>query len=86
MGKIEKLLKKVLSGKSDNSIPIARLKTLLLHLGFEEREGEGSHTIFSKQGIPTLINLQEDKSGKAKNYQVRQVRKIIIKYQLFDHV
>jgi len=49
-------------------------------LGFEERI-KGSHHVFRKQGIIEKINLQCDGS-KAKTYQVRQVRDIILKYNL----
>jgi len=41
----------------------------------------GSHHVFRKQGVQELINLQRDGS-KAKAYQVRQVRSILLKYGL----
>ena len=34
--------------------------------------------MFSKEGVEELINLQR-MGGKAKSYQVRQVRQIIVK-------
>lgn len=37
--------------------------------------------MFRKEGIIEKINLQRD-GGKAKAYQVRQVRNIILKYKL----
>jgi hypothetical protein len=37
--------------------------------------------MFRKEGIVEKINLQED-DGKAKPYQVRQVRTVLIKYRL----
>jgi len=43
--------------------------------------GKGSHIIFFKEGVPEIINLQS-KGGKAKAYQVKQVRDLILKYQL----
>ncbi len=52
------------------------------HLGFTEREGKGSHRIFHREGIEDLINLQPTRDGKAKPYQVRQVRAIVKAYQL----
>jgi hypothetical protein len=52
----------------------------MLRLGFEEHT-RGSHHIFSKLSLDELINLQED-GGKAKAYQVRQVRSLIAKYEL----
>lgn len=44
---------------------------------------KGSHHIFRKSGVEEKINLQKD-GNKAKSYQVRQVRNIIIKYKLGD--
>ncbi len=42
--------------------------------------GEGHH-IFSKHGIEEIVNLQP-KGTKAKPYQVKQVRKLIVRYKL----
>ena len=56
------------------------LRQVLLHLGFEERIS-GSHHTFRKEGIVDKPNLQRD-GNKAKSYQVKQVRNIILKYRL----
>ncbi len=53
---------------------------ILTRLGFEIRV-RGSHHIFRKAGIEEKINLQKD-GAKAKPYQVRQVRNILVKYKL----
>ncbi len=53
---------------------------LLKRLGFEERI-RGSHHIFTKTEVEEILNLQA-KGLKAKSYQVKQVRNIIIKYKL----
>jgi len=44
----------------------------------------GSHRIFYKEGVEEIINIQP-KGGKAKPYQVKQVRQIISKYKLIDN-
>lgn len=80
MSKHEKLLLKILQGGSDANISFNDLCNLLKKLGFEERV-RGSHHIFRKEGIIEKINLQRDDS-KAKVYQVRQVRNLILKYNL----
>jgi hypothetical protein len=49
-------------------------------MGFEERI-RGSHHMFRRAGIVEKINLQREGS-KAKVYQVRQVRAVILKYKL----
>ena len=80
MGKYEKLIKQILSGTSDANINFEDLGSLLKKLGFEMRV-RGSHHIFRKEGIVEKINLQRE-GNKAKPYQVKQVRKVILKYQL----
>ena len=80
MGKHEKFLLKILSGTSDANIRFEHLSDLLRNLGFEERI-RGSHHIFRKEGVVEKINLQRDKD-KAKPYQVKQVRNVILKYKL----
>ena len=80
MGKYEKLLFQILRGTSDSNIAFDDLRQLLLRMGFEERR-RGSHHIFRKERIEEKINLQRD-DGKAKAYQVRQVRTVILKYKL----
>jgi hypothetical protein len=52
----------------------------LIRLGFDERI-RGSHHIFTKEGVEEILNLQP-KQGKAKAYQVKQVREMLLKYQL----
>jgi hypothetical protein len=80
VAKYDDLLARILRGSSDANIPFNDLRQLLSRLGFEERI-RGSHHIFRKAGVEEKINLQRD-DGKAKVYQVRQVRAIILKYKL----
>jgi predicted RNA binding protein YcfA (HicA-like mRNA interferase family) len=80
MSQHEKLLDKILRGASDANIPFDELCQLLQRLGFEERI-RGSHHIFRKAGVAEKVNLQRDGS-KAKIYQVRQVRNVILRYGL----
>lgn len=80
MSKLEKLLSQVIGGRNDASIAFADLRRLLLRLGFSERT-RGSHHIFTREGIEERINLQES-GAKAKPYQVKQVRAVIVKYGL----
>jgi hypothetical protein len=80
MGKYKKLINQILQGTSDANVSFDDLCQLMLRLGFDERV-KGSHHIFRKVGIEEKINLQRD-GNKAKVYQVRQVRGIILKYNL----
>jgi len=56
----------------------------LISFGFEIRI-KGSHHIFRKIDVEEKINLQKD-GNKAKPYQVRQVRNIILKYKLGEEL
>jgi len=76
----DKTLEDVLRGRADANIRFDELRGLLISLGFGERV-RGSHHVFSKEGIDDQINLQRDCS-KAKPYQVKQVRSVLIKYHL----
>ena len=80
MSKVEKTLERVLLGYSDANIDFSDLRLLLDRLGFAERI-RGSHFIFSKEEVEEIVNLQP-KGSKAKAYQVKQVRNIILKYRL----
>lgn len=80
MSQQDKLLAKILSGTSDSNISFEQLCQLLRRLGFDERI-RGSHHIYTKEGVEEILNLQP-KQGKAKAYQVKQVREVILKYQL----
>ncbi len=80
MGKYDKLLFQILRGLSDSNIGFDELCGLLEYLGFEKRT-RGSHNVFRRAGVEELINLQRDGS-KAKPYQVRQVRAVILRYRL----
>ena len=79
MGK--RALQKVLAGLSDKNIKFSELREILLDLGFAERV-KGDHHIFSKDKIVEIINIQPLRNGKAKAYQVKQVRNLILKYKL----
>lgn len=67
-------------GASDADISFAGLCTLLKWLGFDERI-KGDHHIFTKQNIEEILNLQPI-GAKAKPYQMKQVRQVILKYRL----
>ncbi|MCF8325585.1 MAG: type II toxin-antitoxin system HicA family toxin [Leadbetterella sp.] len=82
MSKFEKLLLKVVTGVSDHNISFSDLILILTTLGFEFRV-KGSHHIFFKEGVEEIINIQPN-GDKAKPYQVKQVRNLLIKYKLID--
>ena len=81
----KKVLDKILSGLADKNIRFKDMRKLLNDLGFSERI-KGDHYIFYKDGIEEIINLQPLRDGKAKAYQVKQVRRIILKYKLHGEI
>ena len=81
MSKSVKLLAAILSGRSDSNLGFEDLCYILERAGFTRRPGKGSHTIFHMAKIPEIVNIQP-LGSKAKAYQVKQVRELILKYQL----
>lgn len=81
MGQFEKLLLSVLRGTNDQNISFSDLQKLLNRLGFQCRI-KGDHFIYTKTGVDEIINIQPRQGGRAKPYQVKQVREIILKYGL----
>jgi predicted RNA binding protein YcfA (HicA-like mRNA interferase family) len=80
MPKYEKLIEKILSGRQDNNINFQDAVNLLKAFGFSERI-RSSHHIFYRQDVEEIINIQP-KDGHAKPYQIRQIRNLVVKYQL----
>ena len=80
MSSREKLLEDILRGTADANTQFTGLCQLLRSLGFRERI-RGDHHIFAKDGVEEIVNLQP-RGGKAKPYQVKQVRKVILRYRL----
>ena len=81
MPRVSKIRDKVLSANADANIAFSDLCNLLQRLGFDERI-RGDHHIFSREGVAEILNLQP-RGGKAKPYQVKQVRTVITAYRLF---
>ena len=76
------IIDKILSGSSDNKIRFEDLRKLLTSLGFNERI-KGDHHIFYMSNIIEIINIQPLQNGKAKAYQTKQIRNLIVKYKLY---
>lgn len=79
MSTTDKLITRILSGKQDNNIEFSELCKVVKSFGFIERI-KGDHHIFANPDVEEIINLQPN-GNKAKAYQVKQVRNIILKYK-----
>ena len=80
MSQMQKALASVLSGVQDKNISFSDLYNILIALGFSVRI-KGDHHIFTKADVVEIINIQPD-GNKAKPYQVKQVRNVVLKYKL----
>lgn len=80
MATLEKLFQTVMSGTQDRNIKFSDLQRILEVLGFQCRI-KGDHFIYWKNSVDEIINIQPD-GNKAKPYQVKQIRNIILKYEL----
>ena len=69
-GQGQKLLTRILSGRSDANVPFEQTRTLLNSMGFSERVA-GSHHILVREDVPERLNLQPTREGTLKRYQVR---------------
>jgi HicA toxin of bacterial toxin-antitoxin, len=81
-----KFLMRLLSGSADQTLRFEELCGLLRRLGFTERHRGGSHRIFTRDGVVEILNLQPRSGGAAKPYQVKQVRDLILRYQLAEPI
>lgn len=70
----------IMSGTNDRNVSFGDLQKALMLLGFTVRI-KGNHFIYFRDGVDEIINIQPDGS-KAKPYQVKQVRNIILKYRM----
>jgi hypothetical protein len=82
MSRRAKLREKILSGKNDKNLSLDDLRKFVVDVGLIARSGRGSHIVISHPNIYEILNLQPTKDGKAKPYQVRQVRDFVKKHNL----
>jgi len=80
VGKLENILSAILRGASDSNISFSDLRFALESVDFEVRI-KGDHFIYSRYDVAEIINIQP-MGNKAKAYQVKQVRNLILKYKL----
>ncbi len=78
----DKLRAKVLSAKSDGNIRFSELCKFVESLGFICRPTASSHHVYYKDGVFDIFTLQDDGNGKAKKYQLKQIRAAVEKYHL----
>lgn len=80
MSQYEKLLLSILSGTRDKNLLFSDLQAVLDRLGFQCRI-KGDHFIYTRDDVEEIINIQPI-GNRAKPYQVKQIRNLILKYRL----
>jgi predicted RNA binding protein YcfA (HicA-like mRNA interferase family) len=75
----KKLLARILT--SSENVRFADAVSLAEAFGFRLARVTGSHHIFTHPALPELLNLQNRK-GKAKPYQIRQLLRLIEDHDL----
>jgi predicted RNA binding protein YcfA (HicA-like mRNA interferase family) len=74
------LLKKIASGAFHN-VDFSDMLSLMEGLGFRLSRISGSHHVFSHPALSEQVNLQKI-GGEAKPYQIRQVLRLVERYDL----
>jgi predicted RNA binding protein YcfA (HicA-like mRNA interferase family) len=75
-----KLLARISRGDLQN-VDFVDFCRLLEALGFSKVRTSGSHRIYLHQELSELVNVQ-DVGGEAKPYQIRQVLRLVERYNL----
>ena len=79
MPSAKRILARILGGS--RNVRFNDMVKLVTAFGFQPVRVAGSHHIYSRKGIPELVNLQ-DVGGEAKPYQVNQFLQIVEKHNL----
>lgn len=82
MSRFSKLKERISEPEAQNNITFDELCYVVQKLGFIHRKKPSGHNVFTKDGIPEIINLQPGQNGKAKRYQVQQVADLVLQYDL----
>ena len=75
-----RLLRRLSQGAVFN-VAFADFADLLEGFGFRLARSSGSHFIYSRPGIPEVVNVQPLR-GEAKPYQIRQTLRLVERYNL----
>lgn len=85
MSRDDKLLNKIRDPQKANNVTVDELCRAATLLGWQQHSKKGtSHVIFSHKSCPDIINFQKAKNGKAKTYQVKQLRNFMISIEISE--
>ncbi len=80
MSKWVKFWEKLGGAQADNNIDFAELISYLERLGWELFSQGTSHRVYKHPLVSVAVNIQMRRDGKAKSYQVKQVRAALALY------
>jgi predicted RNA binding protein YcfA (HicA-like mRNA interferase family) len=80
MAKLAKLLAK--AENNPQNLSFAELCHLADAHGFAWVHGEGSHRVYGRDDVREVLVVQPGANSKAKSYQVKQLLRLIEKYNL----
>ncbi len=75
-----KVLERIRAGSKN--IRFADFVGLVEAYGFVETRRRGSHRMYWYEGVEDLVNLQPDRNGQAKQYQVHQFMSLVERHRL----
>lgn len=81
MSRWSKFWEKLSGGQSDNNIEFDELTAYLERLGWELHSNGTSHRVYKHAYVPAAVNLQPRSDGKAKAYQMNQLRQALDLYE-----
>jgi hypothetical protein len=84
MSQRKKRMERVITGASLANIDFDELCSVMIDLGFSCKDKPTSHRVYTREGIADIVNLQPGRDGKAKPYQVRQIRDLVAQHQLLQ--
>ncbi len=80
MSKWVKFWERLDGAQADNNIEFAELISYLERLGWSLFSQGTSHRVYKHPLVPVAVNIQARRDGKAKSYQVKQVREALALY------
>jgi hypothetical protein len=83
VSKRAKLIEKILNPDATNNVTFEELCECAKQVGWQQKKRKGtSHVIYWHAIYPDLLDFQVGKNGKAKSYQVKQLRAFIASARL----
>lgn len=80
MTRKQKLYKRI--ANNQKNVKFNDFVTIIVALGFRLSRITGSHHVYDHPDVPQSISVQPDQNNQAKPYQIRQLLRLVEKYDL----